>query len=65
LSGQSRGATIVEFALIAPVLLVTADGHLRPVGYNIYTSQCCRGPMQEAARSIDDRGRGTRRPRST
>lgn len=46
---DARGATIVEFALIAPVLLLTLLG-LFDLGYNTYTSSVLQGAIVKAAR---------------
>ena len=46
---DSRGATIVEFALLAPVLLLTLLG-LFDMGYNTYTSSVLQGAIVKAAR---------------
>ena len=47
---DAEGATIVEFALILPVLMVTLMG-LFDLPYNMYTSQMLQGAIQNAARS--------------
>jgi Flp pilus assembly protein TadG len=46
---EESGATIVEFGLIAPVLLLTLMG-LLDMGHNIYTSAIVQGAVQKAAR---------------
>ncbi len=46
---DSSGATIVEFALVLPVLLLTLLG-LFDLGYNMYTAQMLQGAIQNAAR---------------
>ena len=46
---DARGATIVEFALLAPVLLLTLLG-LFDIGYNTYTSSVLQGAIVKAAR---------------
>ncbi|HPZ48032.1 MAG TPA: pilus assembly protein [Novosphingobium sp.] len=50
LLSDAEGATIVEFALILPVLMVTLMG-LFDLSYNMYTSQMLQGAIQNAARS--------------
>ncbi len=49
IAADRRGATIVEFALIAPVLLMTVMG-IFDMGYNMYTSSILQGSIQKAAR---------------
>ena len=49
LARDERGATILEFALIAPVLFVLLFG-LFDLSYNLYTSQMLNGAIQKAAR---------------
>jgi Flp pilus assembly pilin Flp len=46
---DERGATLVEFALIAPVLLMTLLG-LFEMGYNYYIQAQLQGAIQQAAR---------------
>ena len=46
---DARGATIVEFAMVAPVLLLTLLG-LFDIGYNTYTSSVLQGAIVKAAR---------------
>lgn len=46
---DAGGVTIVEFALIAPVLLLSIMG-IFDLGYNIYTQGLLRGAIQKAAR---------------
>lgn len=46
---DTEGATIVEFALIAPALLTIVMG-LLDLGYNMYTAQMLEGAVQTAAR---------------
>ena len=46
---DTSGATIVEFALVLPVLLLTLLG-LFDLGYNMYTAQMLQGAIQNAAR---------------
>ncbi|MDE2561240.1 MAG: pilus assembly protein [Sphingomonadales bacterium] len=45
-----EGATVVEFALLAPVLVMTVFG-LFDMGFNIYAQTVLQGAVQEAARS--------------
>ncbi|WP_374529668.1 TadE/TadG family type IV pilus assembly protein [Novosphingobium sp.] len=49
LLGDRRGATIVEFALVLPALLLTLMG-LFDLTYNMYTAQMLQGAIQNAAR---------------
>ena len=49
LSRDTRGATIVEFALAAPLLLVAILG-LFDLGHNMYTASVIHGAVQKAAR---------------
>lgn len=49
LAGDERGATIVEFAMVLPALLMTLMG-LFDLGYNMYTAQMLQGAIQNAAR---------------
>lgn len=46
---DARGAAIVEFALIAPVLLITMMG-IFDLGYNMYATSMLHGAIQKAAR---------------
>lgn len=46
---DNEGATIVEFALVAPVLLMMLMG-LLDLSYNMYTAQMLQGAIQTAAR---------------
>jgi Flp pilus assembly protein TadG len=46
---DSQGATVVEFALVAPVLMLTLVG-LFDLSYNIYAASMLEGAIQEAAR---------------
>lgn len=50
LHSDRRGAAVVEFALIAPALLMTVFG-LFDLGYNIYTAELLEGAIQKAARN--------------
>lgn len=47
---NERGATLVEFALLSPVLLVTLLG-LMDLGYNYYIQAQLHGTIQKAARA--------------
>ncbi|HYD24257.1 MAG TPA: TadE/TadG family type IV pilus assembly protein [Croceibacterium sp.] len=49
LARDRRGATVVEFALIAPALLMILLG-LMDLSYNLYTSTVLEGAIQKAAR---------------
>nr|WP_246544123.1 TadE/TadG family type IV pilus assembly protein [Novosphingobium profundi] len=44
-----RGVSAVEFALLAPVVLITIFG-LFDLGYNVYTAELLEGAIQKAAR---------------
>jgi Flp pilus assembly protein TadG len=46
---DERGATLVEFALVAPVLLLALLG-LMDMGYNYYIQAQLQGTVQKAAR---------------
>jgi hypothetical protein len=46
---DTRGATIVEFAAVAPVLLMVVLG-LMGLSYNLYAATLLEGAIQEAAR---------------
>jgi Flp pilus assembly protein TadG len=47
---DNSGTTVVEFALVAPVLLLTLVG-LFDLSYNIYAASMLEGAIQEAARN--------------
>lgn len=49
LARDDRGATIIEFALVAPVLIMLLMG-LFDMGYNLYTAAVLQGAIQKAAR---------------
>ncbi len=49
LRSDQRGVSVVEFALIAPVLLTMLMG-LLDLAYNVYTAQMLQGAVQDAAR---------------
>ena len=55
---DAKGATIVEFALIAPVLVMTILG-LFDMAYNMYTSAVLQGAIQKVARDSSIEGSGT------
>ena len=57
LRSDQGGATIVEFALIAPALLVMLFG-LFDLSYNMYTAQMLQGAIQDAARDSTLEGAG-------
>ncbi|WP_095011062.1 TadE/TadG family type IV pilus assembly protein [Tsuneonella mangrovi] len=50
LFGDSRGAALVEFALVAPVLLLMVLGMFE-MGYNFYIQSQLQGAIQTAARA--------------
>jgi Flp pilus assembly pilin Flp len=50
LRGDTAGATVVEFALIAPVLLLTMMG-IFDLGYNMYATSMLQGAIQQSARN--------------
>jgi Flp pilus assembly protein TadG len=52
---DQRGATMVEFAMVAPVLLMTMLG-IFDMGHNIYTAILLEGSIQEAARDSSIEG---------
>jgi len=58
LARDERGATIVEFALITPALLITLMG-LFDLAYNMYTAQQLQGAIQNAARQSTLEGAST------
>lgn len=49
LAADCAGASLVEFALVAPVLLVTVMG-LFDLGYTMYTNSMLQGAIHKAAR---------------
>lgn len=55
LRGDAQGAAVVEFALVAPVLIMALMG-MFDLTYNIYTSAMLEGSIQKAARdsSVED-----------
>lgn len=52
---DEAGATIVEFALVAPVLLLTVMG-IFDMAHNIYTSAIMQGAIQKNARDASIQG---------
>ena len=52
LAADCRGATIVEFAMITPALLLTLMG-LFDMAHNMYTAQMLNGAIQQAARHLN------------
>lgn len=50
LARESAGVTTVEFAMIAPVLVLTLLG-LFDMGYNMYAQTLLQGALQQAARN--------------
>lgn len=57
LSRETGGATVVEFALILPALMVVLFG-LFDLSYNMYTAQMLQGAIQDAARDSTIEGAG-------
>ncbi len=55
IASDTRGATIVEFALVAPVLLMATMG-IFDLGYNTYTTAMLQGSIQQAARGATIEG---------
>ena len=55
---DEAGVSILEFALLAPTLLVMLFG-LLDLAYNMYTSQMLQGAIQSAARKATIEGAGT------
>jgi hypothetical protein len=49
LRGDARGATIVEFAFVAPILVLTLFG-IFDLGYKSYLASILQGALHEAAR---------------
>jgi len=62
LSGDCRGATLVEFALVAPVLLMTLLG-IFDLAYNTYATIMLEGAIQKAARDSTIEGADARSPK--
>jgi Flp pilus assembly protein TadG len=59
LRDDTRGVTVVEFALIAPALLTVLLG-LMDFSYNLYTSTLLEGAIQKAGRDATIEGAGSR-----
>lgn len=59
LADDIRGAAAIEFAVVAPVLLIMLMG-MFDLGYNIYTDAQLEGAIQEAARSSTIEGAAER-----
>lgn len=59
LKRDARGAAAVEFALVAPALLLTIMG-IFDLSYNIYTNTMVQGAIQRAARDSSVEGAETR-----
>lgn len=59
LAADQRGATIVEFALILPALMLTLMG-LFDMAHNMYTAQMLNGAIQQAARNSTIEGAQSR-----
>lgn len=57
LARDQDGATMVEFALVAPVLMLSLVG-LFDLSYNIYTASLLEGSIQKAARDSSIEGAG-------
>ena len=49
LLADNRGVSVIEFALIAPVLMIVLMG-LFDLSYNMYTTEMLQGAIQKAAR---------------
>ena len=60
LPGDTRGAAALEFALVAPALLLTVMG-IFDLGYNIYAATMVQGAIQHAARDSTIEGANLRR----
>ena len=56
---DATGATVVEFAAIAPALLMVLLG-LMDLSYNIYTTTLLEGAIQQAGRTSSIEGAGAR-----
>ncbi|MEO5493383.1 MAG: TadE/TadG family type IV pilus assembly protein [Sphingomonas sp.] len=52
---DTRGATIVEFALVSPVMILMMMG-LGDLGYQVYAQSILNGAMQKAARDSSIQG---------
>lgn len=49
IAGDRRGAAAIEFAIVAPVLMISLMG-VFDLGYNMYTDTLLQGAVQKAAR---------------
>lgn len=58
---DERGATIVEFAILAPALLLLILG-MFDIGYNLYVQTVLKGAVQEAARNSTIEGASVTSP---
>lgn len=58
-TGDQRGVTIVEFALIAPALLMVLLG-MFDIGFNLYAASVLDGATQKAARASTIEGADTK-----
>lgn len=61
LLADREGAAIVEFAVVAPVMLLALMG-MFDMGYNIYTDALLQGAIQKVARDSTIEGAGTNGP---
>lgn len=57
IAADRQGATIVEFAMVTPALLLTLMG-LFDMAHNMYTAQMLNGAIQQAARNSTIEGAG-------
>ena len=55
LTNDERGVTIVEFAMVAPVLMLMLMG-LFDLSYNLYTTEMLQGAIEHAARDSSIEG---------
>lgn len=55
LARDSRGATIVEFAIVAPVMMILLMG-ISDLAYQVYAQSILNGAMQKAARDSSIQG---------
>ena len=58
LIGDNRGVTVVEFALVAPVMLIGILG-VFDLGFNMYTATLLQGAIHDAARDSTIEGADT------
>lgn len=49
IASDRRGVSVVEFALVSPIVLMTLFG-VFDLGYNVYTAELLEGAIQKAAR---------------